>query len=91
MDAYKRMIVSDILSKDNQQFVVPIYQREYKWTDTERSYRQRRNLDGKLKGPSIREQIEELQRDKLNGVVTCDMTVLELAKRYLIAIRRGEN
>ena len=35
MDAYKRMIVSDILSKDNQQFVVPIYQREYKWTDTE--------------------------------------------------------
>lgn len=35
MDAYKRMIVSDILSKDNQQFVVPIYQREYKWTPAE--------------------------------------------------------
>lgn len=35
MDAYKRMIISDILSKDNQQFVVPIYQREYKWTPAE--------------------------------------------------------
>lgn len=32
MDAHKRMIISDILSKDNLQFIVPIYQREYKWT-----------------------------------------------------------
>ena len=35
MDAHKRMIISDILSKDNLQFIVPIYQREYKWTPAE--------------------------------------------------------
>ena len=35
MDAHKRMIISDILSKDNIQFIVPIYQREYKWTPAE--------------------------------------------------------
>ena len=35
MDAHKRMIISDILGKENWQFVVPIYQREYKWTEEE--------------------------------------------------------
>ena len=35
MDAHKRMIISDILSKDTIQFIVPIYQREYKWTPAE--------------------------------------------------------
>ena len=35
MNAHKRMIISDILSKDNLQFIVPIYQREYKWTPAE--------------------------------------------------------
>ena len=35
MDAHKRMIVSDILAKENWQFIVPIYQREYKWTGEE--------------------------------------------------------
>lgn len=49
-------------------------------------------LAGKVKGPSLREQIEELQRDKLNGLVTCDMTVLELVERYLstkVGVRRN--
>lgn len=32
MDAHKRMLVLDILAKENRQFIVPIYQREYKWT-----------------------------------------------------------
>lgn len=32
MDAHKRMLILDILAKENRQFVVPIYQREYKWT-----------------------------------------------------------
>ena len=35
MDAHKRMVISDILGKENWQFVVPIYQREYKWTEEE--------------------------------------------------------
>ena len=35
MNAHKRLIISDILSKDNLQFIVPIYQREYKWTPAE--------------------------------------------------------
>ncbi len=35
MDAHKRMIVSDILAKENWQFIVPIYQRAYKWTGEE--------------------------------------------------------
>ena len=32
MDAHKRMLILDILAKENRQYVVPIYQREYKWT-----------------------------------------------------------
>ena len=35
MEAHKRMIVSDIIGKDNRQFIVPIYQRAYKWTGEE--------------------------------------------------------
>ena len=32
MDAHKKMLISDILTKENWQYIVPIYQREYKWT-----------------------------------------------------------
>ena len=35
MDAHKRMVVSDILAKENWQYIVPIYQRAYKWTNEE--------------------------------------------------------
>ena len=31
MDAHKRMVVSDMLAKNGWQFIVPIYQRAYKW------------------------------------------------------------
>lgn len=31
MDAHKRMVVNDMLAKNGWQFVVPIYQRAYKW------------------------------------------------------------
>lgn len=35
MEAHKRMIVIDIIGIDNRQFIVPIYQRAYKWTGEE--------------------------------------------------------
>ena len=31
MDAHKRMVVNDILAKNGWKFIVPIYQRAYKW------------------------------------------------------------
>lgn len=35
MDAHKRMLILDVLAKENRQFIVPIYQREYKWRGEE--------------------------------------------------------
>lgn len=32
MEARKKMVIADILAPENKQYIVPIYQREYKWT-----------------------------------------------------------